>query len=155
MNQLPLLPPAPVMSIKIIVPGEPVPKGRPRTRICSPRFKVPFIHFYQDAETEAYEKRVAAEARLIMMGRGLLLGALELRALAYVPIPRSWSEKKQAQAIEGIIMPISRPDSDNFLKCASDSLNGVVYRDDAQIVKMSVEKWYSEQPRLEIEIFAA
>lgn len=150
---LPLLPLEPVMSIKIIVPGEPVPKGRPRARIVSPRFKAPFIQFYQDADTSNYERRVAQEARQVMRGRGNLIGPLRVEVRAYRSPPASWTPTKKEKAYLGIVMPTSRPDSDNYLKII-DACNRLVWEDDAQIVRMSVEKWYSQQPRLEIEIFA-
>lgn len=155
MTQLPLLPPPPVTSIKITVPGEPVPKGRHRGRIVQPRNKPAFIHFYQDADTEAYEKKVAWQACIVMGPRGLLLGALEVNVTAWVEIPKSWSKNNQARALNGEILPTSRPDADNYLKCCLDAMNGVVYKDDSQVVTMSVGKRYSLSPRLEIEILAA
>lgn len=149
----------PTTSIKITIPGEPVPKGRHRARIVQPRSKPAFIHFYQDADTEAYERRVAQEAGLVMRGRGLLLGALKIDVVAHVSIPASWSEKKRLSCQDTVllpasVLPTSRPDADNYLKCCLDAMNGVVYKDDSQVVKMSVEKRYSTHPRLEIEIFA-
>lgn len=155
MSQLPLLPPAPVTSIKITVPGDPVPKGRHRARIVQPRNKPAFIHFYQDADTEAYEKKVAWQARIVMGPRGWLLGALEIRVTAWVSIPQSWSQKQQARALNGDLLPTTRPDADNYLKCCLDAMNSVVYKDDSQFVTMSVTKRYSDSPRLEIEIMAA
>jgi Holliday junction resolvase RusA-like endonuclease len=140
-------------SIKIIVPREPVPKGRPRARIVEPRSKPRFISFYQDADTEAYEKRVAWQAKAAMQGRGLLIGALRVEMMVYLPVPQSWSAIKHSRAVDGIILPVSRPDADNFLKII-DACNGVCWKDDAQIVDMTVKKRYSIEPRLEIEIFA-
>lgn len=143
-----------VCSIKIVIPGAPVPKGRHRARIVQPRFKPAFIHFYQDADTEAYEARVAQEAGLVMRGRGKLLGPLGVNVMAFVTIPESWSLKQKQRAIEGTMLPVTRPDADNYLKCCLDAMNGIVYKDDSQVVDMKVQKRYAEKPRLEIEIFA-
>jgi Holliday junction resolvase RusA-like endonuclease len=131
-----------------------VPKGRHRARIVQPRNKPAFIHFYQDAETEAYERVVARYAQLVMAGRGLLLGPLRIVVIAMLPIPASWSQKKRMDALGGNIKPTSRPDADNFLKCCLDAMNDVVYKDDSQFVEMSVTKIYAAVPALEIEIFA-
>lgn len=151
--QLPLLPP--VTSIKITVPGEPVPKARHRARIVTPRFKPPFIHFYQDSATEKYEQQIALVSQMMMQGRGLILGALEVHVTAWVAVPTSWSDVKRSKAINGEIRPISRPDSDNYAKAALDGMNGVVFKDDSQVVDLHVSKRYSEEPKLEIEIFTA
>lgn len=155
MTQMPLLPPAePVFSLKITVPGDPVPKGRHRARIVQPRHKPAFIHFYQDSETEKYENHIAMLANIVMGGRGVLLGPLELRIIAYVPIPKSWSEKMKQRCVDGVMRPVTRPDGDNYEKAALDALNGIVYKDDAQIVEMRWSKRYDHNPRLEIEVFA-
>ena len=42
-------------------------------------------------------------------------------------------------------MPTSVPDTDNVLKAVSDAMNGIVYRDDSQVVNAVVWKRYSEQ----------
>ena len=47
---------------------------------------------------------------------------------------------------------ITKPDVDNILKQVNDSLNGIAYTDDRQIATEIVEKWYSDIPRIEIEI---
>lgn len=149
-----------MFSIKITVPGEPVPKGRHRARIVQPKSKPAFIHFYQDADTEAYEKAVGWQAKFVMKGRGLLTGALRIEVVAYLKVPASWSAKQKERAlvgdlINGLLLPISRPDGDNFLKAALDAMNGIVYKDDSQVTDMSVKKRYSDNPRLEIVIFPA
>lgn len=155
MNQLPLLTPETAHSIKIVIQGEPVPKGRHRARIVQPRGRPAFIHFYQDSDTEKYETRVKQEAAIVMRGRGLILGALSVIITAWVAIPASWSEKKKQAARDQEIRPTPRPDADNYLKCCLDAMNDVVYKDDAQVVDQQVSKRYSDSPRLEIEIFPA
>jgi Holliday junction resolvase RusA-like endonuclease len=42
--------------------------------------------------------------------------------------------------------------SNNVFKRLYDALNGLAYRDDNQIVSATVEKWYSNNPRVEVEI---
>lgn len=47
-----------------------------------------------------------------------------------------------------------KADWDNFNKIVGDSLSGIVYKDDSQIVRATVEKYYDKQnPRIEIEVF--
>lgn len=46
-----------------------------------------------------------------------------------------------------------RSDWDNFHKLSMDSLTGLVYEDDSQIVRATVEKLYDkDNPRIEIEL---
>ena len=47
---------------------------------------------------------------------------------------------------------MKKPDADNIIKVVADALNKVAYRDDADLVQVSFEKFYSWQPRLEVEI---
>lgn len=43
-------------------------------------------------------------------------------------------------------------DVDNLTKAVLDACNGIVWNDDAQVVKISAEKFSADTPRLEIEI---
>tara|TARA_Y100000593_G_C4300416_1_gene333042 strand:+ start:295 stop:720 length:426 start_codon:yes stop_codon:yes gene_type:complete len=44
----------------------------------------------------------------------------------------------------------SRPDIDNYLKFILDSANGVLFKDDSQVVKVKLMKAYSVTPRVEL-----
>lgn len=52
----------------------------------------------------------------------------------------------------GHIRPAKKPDCDNVEKIICDALNGCAYKDDAQIVRCTVIKYYSETPRVEVDI---
>lgn len=80
-------------------------------------------------------------------------GAIEASMTFYMPIPESWSKKKQ-EAHKGDNVPhISKPDIDNLEKGLYDSLNKILFMDDGQIYKVSEKaKYYSEFPRIEFEI---
>lgn len=148
--------------------GKPGHKGRHRSRIVIPkeawcysprgRFltdagtKRIFMHQYPDPETEAYEKTLAEAAELFMRGRLPSENPLALLVHVYKPIPESWSKRDKAAAIDGLIMPTSRPDGDNYLKVAMDGLNQIVWRDDAQVVDARVIKKFSDSPALRIEV---
>lgn len=71
---------------------------------------------------------------------------------AYFAIPKSFSKKKREQALNGEIRPTKKPDTDNIAKM-KDALNGVAWLDDKQVVEDMVKKFYSDTPRLEIEIY--
>jgi Holliday junction resolvase RusA-like endonuclease len=117
------------------LPGPPKGKGRPRTRVVPGQGGRPaFATIYTDAETKSYEAMVRYAGEQAMAGRHLIEGALRVHVYSVFPIPASWPRKRQAAADEGYIRPTGKPDVDNIIKAGFDSLNGIVWRDDAQIV---------------------
>jgi Holliday junction resolvase RusA-like endonuclease len=46
--------------------------------------------------------------------------------------------------------PTKRPDIDNSVKAVLDSMNGIVYKDDIQVVRLSAKKVYSLVPGIDI-----
>ena len=67
-------------------------------------------------------------------------------------MPESWPKSKKAKALAGIITPTVKPDADNLAKSVCDSLNGVAWADDKQVIKLHVIKAYGV-PRVEVEIW--
>jgi Holliday junction resolvase RusA-like endonuclease len=53
---------------------------------------------------------------------------------------------------ENKLLPCKKPDIDNVIKIIADSLNGIAYKDDTQIVKLTAHKLYSDNPRVEIKL---
>lgn len=51
-------------------------------------------------------------------------------------------------ALERTLRPVTRPDVDNYAKSVLDGMTGVVWADDAQIVHLSVDKYYSDRPHV-------
>lgn len=136
----------------IRVPGEPVPKGRPRARIATTKAGKPYILFYTPKETENYETAVKWSAVSAMVGYTVIDEAVEAHVMVYMKPPMSWSKKMQGLALSGDIKHTVRPDADNYLKAAMDALNGIVFTDDARVWRKTVEKHYCENPRMEIFI---
>lgn len=79
-----------------------------------------------------------------------LKGPIWLNMTFHTSIPRSWSQKRKEA--ENGKWNMKRPDIDNFLKFALDTLNGLIYLDDAQVVELTCQKIYSKLPRTEIQI---
>lgn len=77
-------------------------------------------------------------------------GPLEVIVTAYWLWPKSMSEKKRrtygAQYFTG------RPDVDNVAKLLGDALNSIVWRDDSQIVNLSVRKRYALIPQTVVRV---
>jgi Holliday junction resolvase RusA-like endonuclease len=81
-----------------------------------------------------------------------LQGPLSLEVKAYLPIPKSKPKKWQAAALSGEIRPTTKPDCSNLIKNLEDIMNGVFIGDDRQVVSLSVEKWYGDPARWEINL---
>lgn len=88
------------------------------------------------------------------MGQPMLEGALRARLRFYIKPPQYLSKvKKYHQALLDEIIPVDKkPDIDNYEKALYDSMSGIVFKDDGQIALHDVGKFYSLNPRIEIEI---
>ena len=69
-----------------------------------------------------------------------------------VAVPKSDSKTKKKAKIEGMIRPAVKPDCDNLAKSILDSLNGLAYHDDKQVVELSVKKYYAENAEVKIKL---
>jgi Holliday junction resolvase RusA-like endonuclease len=139
----------PPPEITIVVPGVIVPWQRPRKQ----RHKDGGEHWHNKPEVESYLAIVRHEARLVMGDDPPLDGGVELSLLAVWLPPKSWSARKRALALTGLIQKTTRPDLDNSLKGFKDAVRGVVYRDDAQVVSYGrCAKIYGDRPRLEVRV---
>lgn len=132
--------------IKFTVLGHPTAKGRAR-------FTRQGIA-YKDKQTSSYENLVrlsfiSANPYYEMIDQNIPLKA---KIKAYYYIPKSYTKKKRLEIEKGLARPMKKPDLDNIAKIILDSLNGVAYIDDKQIVELEIKKYYSEQPRVEVEI---
>ena len=135
----------PDQRVHIVVAGEPVAKGRPRVSVRGGK-----PQSYTPAKTRNYENLVKMAAGNAMDGRQPFDVPLTMRVVVSVPIPTSWSGKRQRMAEEGLLHPAKRPDLDNFVKAALDGCNRIVFADDSQVVTMHAYKLYSRTPRLDI-----
>lgn len=61
---------------------------------------------------------------------------LEISILAIFPIPKYVSKKTKGLMLNGRLFPIKKTDADNIIKVILDALNGLAYRDDAQICRV-------------------
>lgn len=129
--------------IEIVLLGAPRGKERPRLTKAG--------HVYTPEKTRSYEAALKFAAQQVMGERAPLDGPLELEMRVVVPIPQSWPKKRQEAARSGREWPTKKPDGDNFLKM-KDALNLVVWIDDSQIVRESVEKRYGDKPGMWMQV---
>lgn len=128
--------------IKFTVPGITVGKARPRvTRHGT----------YTPKKTKDYEQLVQICCRNKYKDKPLE-GPIRIDIYFYVLIPKNTSKVRTKAKIEGSILPTKRPDFDNMTKSITDALNGLAYKDDNQIVEAHIYKYFSDNPRAEVEI---
>lgn len=124
--------------IRITIPGELRGKGRPKFSTRGGH-----VRAYTDAKTASAETWVRACA-VEQAGAVPLEAPVSLDIAIAVAVPASWSKRKREHALAGTLMPAGKPDLDNCIKLIADALNGIVWRDDKQIVRMVASKRYAE-----------
>ena len=126
--------------VTISLLGDPQGKGRARAFLRGKH-----IGHYTPEKTRSYESMIRGAAMDALGKRLAFDQPIEFTMRAVFPVPASWSEKKRQQALLGILKPGKKPDLDNIAKAWNDALNGVVYRDDSLIVRMTLDKRYGPQ----------
>jgi Holliday junction resolvase RusA-like endonuclease len=133
------------MMITFKVDGDPV--GKQRARYAK---RGSYVTAYTPEKTRSYEALIKDAARQAMGSSSPLETPVSLYLYIRVPIPAS-ATKKRLQAISsGDEKPTKKPDASNILKSVEDGMNGVVYKDDSQIVNIHVTKVYSSQAGVDI-----
>jgi Holliday junction resolvase RusA-like endonuclease len=132
-----------VLTFKVDV--APIPKGRPRFAR-----RGGFVSTYTDKKTLDYEKIISDHARLAMGSSEPLEGPIDAFIYFSMPIPVSYSKKRAEACKQGIERPM-KMDIDNQVKAIFDGMNGIVYKDDSQIVSLHATKVYGE-PSVEIMV---
>jgi Holliday junction resolvase RusA-like endonuclease len=127
--------------IRLFVPGDPVPKGRPRAfRMGRAR-----IGHYTPKKTRDWETEARRIARIAMRSRDPLEVPVRLEVMAVFAAPESWPRWKRSLVTAERIFPTSRNDMDNVVKAVSDALNGVVWLDDSLVVDLVARKRYGSE----------
>lgn len=136
--------------MKYVFDIAPVAQGRPR---FSGRGK--FTHAYDPPKSKKFKGDLAriavkqANEQTFYAGKHV---PIEVHLKFYIPMLKSFSKVKHEMASSGYLRPPKRPDLDNYLKGTLDGLNGIFWEDDGQIVELHAGKYYSDEPRIEMEI---
>ncbi|WP_050697711.1 RusA family crossover junction endodeoxyribonuclease [Anaeromassilibacillus senegalensis] len=131
------------MRISFTIPGPPQGKARPRVV----RIKSGDSVSYNPDKTVAYEELVRLRFHEAAKKAGLEKPCevpVCMAIVALFPIPKSTSKKRTAAMKRCEILPTKKPDWDNIGKIICDALNGLAYKDDAQVVAASIRKQYTD-----------
>lgn len=146
--------------INFIIVGEPMGKGRPRFSTRNG-----YVRTHTPKETMNYETKVVFSYK--ERNKGMAFEPNEMiraKIVAYFLIPKGHYrfhkktnttdlDTKGQAMLEGKILPTKKPDCDNIAKIILDALNGIAYHDDSQVVELTVEKRYSENARVYVELW--
>lgn len=135
------------MTIAFFVPGQPVGKGRPRIGRVGAHASM-----FTPEKTSSYEAIVRHAAHAAMNGADPMLIAVRVRLDILMQIPASWSARKAERAAAGQELPTTKPDIDNVEKAIFDAMNGIVWRDDVQVVDVVKSKRYGRAPGVRVEV---
>lgn len=109
---------------------------------------------HMPADVEAYQDHIGYLASQAMNGQDPFEGPVRINIRAYVPIPRRTPRYRLQEIRSGLCHPCKTPDLTNVAKLAEDALNGVVFKDDKQVVRWGAKsgRFFSFRPRLEIDV---
>ena len=122
------------------VEGDPVGKQRPRFS----RGRT-----YTPKKTVDYERLIAAKALSAMAPAIPVETPVAIFIWINHAIPASYSKKRKEACLNGLEFP-KKPDIDNVAKLYLDAMNGIVYKDDVQVVKLRVSKRYNTDSGVDV-----
>ena len=135
------------MSFMVTFKVDANPVGKQRARYAK---RGNFVQTYTPDKTRNYESLIK-EAAIQAMGSSEPLNTpVSLYLYIRVPIPASATKKRLESIERGHEKPTKKPDASNILKSIEDAMNGVVYKDDSQIVNIHVAKVYSSVAGVDI-----
>lgn len=141
------------MMVYFVVPGDPKGKDRPRfSRYSGTVYTPEKTHAYQRLVREQYET----------MAHGFRFDDDE-ELVVYISvnykIPARTPKAKLQRMLDGEIRPKRVPDCDNVAKIILDALqpdkrhpDPIAFKDDKQVVKLVVEKYYAPTPFVSVYI---
>lgn len=139
--------------LKLLILGEPKPKQSFRFSVIGGH-----VRKYQKAEVKQNEYNIQnAVLRQLPEGFMPIGSAIKITKLHYIFTPvKSLKAVDRKRISNGFsdVPKATKPDlTDNLAKGLMDSLQGIVFLNDSQIVAMdNVRKFYGLQPRIELEL---
>jgi len=134
--------------IEFTVYGKPAPAGSKKGFYNAKARRV--IITDDSKHSRPWKAQVSDAAAEAMDGRVLINGPLELRLAFYVPRPKGHFGAKGVRP-SAPVSPAVKPDLLKLARAVEDALSGIVYRDDAQIVRELLAKQYGEPARVVVQ----
>ncbi len=123
-------------TVELIVWGIAEPKGSARAFVRNGRAVITS----DNPDLKKWEALIRFEAeRVFEKDPRRFEFAVALTVVFHLPRPASVSARKRP-------LPTVKPDLSKLARAAEDPLTGVIWRDDAQVVKLNVSKVYTDGP---------
>tara|TARA_R100000656_G_scaffold80846_1_gene59271 strand:- start:217 stop:615 length:399 start_codon:yes stop_codon:yes gene_type:complete len=117
----------------------PIPAARPRVSRWSTYYPKKYTQFKKEMLALTSELDVTPIENLV-----------RVELVFNVKMPNSWSKKKKLEKINTYCD--NNVDLDNYQKAILDSLNGVLYLDDRQVVEIWAVKQWKDVPKITVGI---
>lgn len=116
-----------------------------------PRYNAKIKRMYTPTKTSTFEEKVKwAFKSKYNIETKLSVKPFKAIITAIFAPPQSISNKKKEELLYAEYT--KKPDADNIAKVILDSLNGLAYKDDNQITRLSVIKHYGEENKIIVEL---
>lgn len=122
-------------------------KGKARPRVNTYTCQV-----YTPTSTKDYENLIKQYFQIKYPRYVPFENRVSVTIKAYFKVPKTTTKKDKALIEEGKLSPTKKPDIDNVVKIVLDALNKMAFKDDNQITKLQVEKFYGEEEKIYIKI---
>ena len=131
-------------TICLIYNINPVPASRPRVTRWGTYYGKRYNKFKEEMkENTSYECRHNLKNTIIWL-EDLIYADMTF----FVPMARSWSKKKKS--LKNGQFCDNNADLDNYEKAILDSLNGIYFKDDRQIVSQKSQKIWADKGKIKI-----
>lgn len=139
-------------TISVTIPGEPIAQGRPRAFVRGGHARV-----YQPKKSRSWKgaARYAMKAELGDQGETTLpfpSGPVAVVVRAYHTCPKSDHRVRNPAPLR---WRAKKPDAENVAKAVLDAATGVLWGDDAQVARLTIEQYTAAQgeaPRVELTV---
>lgn len=132
------------------VHGQAVPQG---SLVAHVKGNKASIHYASGSGLAVWRNKVSAAARDAWTG-DVYGGPIRIELTFRRQRPRSHYRNLgyELRAVARDEQPVTAPDLDKLIRAILDSLSGIIYHDDAQVVSIAATKVYAQEPGVDIVI---
>ncbi|MFT9452382.1 RusA family crossover junction endodeoxyribonuclease [Liquorilactobacillus ghanensis] len=125
---------------------EPVEQERPRATRYGKG-----IRLYDPKKVVAFKQNLGYAAKFKFKHEPIAK-PIRIEIKFFRALQKSLTKNERARRLSHVHRPIVKPDLDNYIKSTLDALNGIIWVDDNLIVDLNAHKYYSDNPRIELEV---